>query len=58
MGEPIDIWIMKLEDDELSISEISEEEINALEDTYRAWKQSEKELFRRKILGESHDLSG
>jgi len=58
LGEPIDIWIMKLEDDELSISEISEEEINALEDTYRAWKQSEKELFRRKILGESHDLSG
>lgn len=43
LGKPIDIWIMKNN----QISQLSKKEIMALEDTYQAWKETERGVFKK-----------
>jgi 20S proteasome alpha/beta subunit len=45
LGEPIDIWVLDKTTGE--IKELTREEIMGLDDTLAAWKNIEREVFKR-----------
>ena len=48
LGEPIDIWVITEE----GSNQLCEEEIMALDDTYKMWKEMEREVFKRIFSGD------
>jgi len=55
LGEPIDIWVMRLKREKegkyvVRTHQLSSEEIMALRETYVSWKNAERELLFKKIL--------
>jgi len=46
LGEPIDIWVMRRENDEIKINNLGSEEISALRDAYILWKETENKIFK------------
>jgi len=49
LGEPIDIWIIEKEKNEIKVKQLSTDELNALHDTCCMWREAEKEVFRKKV---------
>jgi hypothetical protein len=47
LGEPIDIWTMKMVDEKPEIHNLTEEEILALNDAYLVWKEAERRIFMK-----------
>jgi len=45
LGEPVDIWIIKVNGD-IQISQLSENETMALNDVCLAWKEAEKAVLK------------
>jgi 20S proteasome alpha/beta subunit len=48
LGEPIDIWTIKIKNGEPEIHNLTPDEVSALEDTYSIWKDAERKLFMEK----------
>jgi 20S proteasome alpha/beta subunit len=48
LGEPIDIWTMKIVNGNLEICNLTNNEILALNDTYLLWKDLERKIFIEK----------
>ena len=46
LGEPIDIWTMKVTNGNIEITQLSDSEIMALSDAYMAWKEAEKAVLK------------
>jgi 20S proteasome alpha/beta subunit len=46
LGEPCDLWIMKLRNGDIEIVQLSENEKMALNDAYTTWKETEKAVLR------------
>jgi 20S proteasome alpha/beta subunit len=48
LGEPIDIWTIKIRNGNLEIRNLTTDEISALNDTYLLWKEAERKIFMEK----------
>jgi 20S proteasome alpha/beta subunit len=48
LGEPIDIWTIKMVDGKPEIRDLTSDEILALNDTYLLWKELERKIFMEK----------
>jgi hypothetical protein len=46
LGEPVDIWTMKMDNGDFKIEQLSNNEIMALNDAYVTWKEAEKSVFK------------
>jgi len=46
LGEPIDIWVMKVERDCSRVNQLSDSEIMALNDAYMTWKEMERSVLK------------
>jgi len=46
LGEPVDIWIMKVVKGNTEIKQLSENEMMALNDAYMVWKETEKAVLK------------
>ena len=57
LGEPIDIWTIEKEKEVVKIDHLSPEKIMALKDSWIAWKETEKGLFKKIALKEIEGLS-
>jgi len=49
LGEPIDIWIIEKEGDDIKVKSLSTDELSALHDTCCMWREVEKDVFKKKI---------
>jgi len=57
LGEPVDVWAIQFADNKPKINHLSQEQINALEDTHDALKKLEINLFKELQMGEPSNTS-